>query len=110
MKQKQKEIMEFPKGLHIYYYNRKGQMVGVFAATATQFDPDHYYGIGWSLCNVKDGDIFDKNLAKKIAYDRAFKGSASQVPISMHNKYYEYIRIAAKYFKDKEYIGNLFIY
>lgn len=109
MKQKQTEIMEFPKGLHIYYYNRKGQMVGVFAATESQFD-SHYYGIGWSLCNVKQGDIFNKNLAKKIAYDRAFKGSACQVPISMHNKYYEYVRIAAKYFKDKEYLGNAFTF
>lgn len=107
MNNKEKETMQFPKGLHIYYYNRKGQMVGVFAAAATKF-LDNYYAIGWSLCNTKSGDLFNKNLAKKIAYDRAVMSCNSKIPTSMQEEYLTFSKIAAKYFKDKKFIGNIF--
>jgi len=107
MNNKQKEIVQFPKGLHIYHYNRKNQKVGVFAATETKSLED-YYSIGWSLCNVNTGDIFDKNLAKKIAYDRAIALSSATLPISMLDSYFKFNLIAAKYFKDKKFIGNVF--
>jgi hypothetical protein len=108
MNNKEIEIMQFPKGLHIYHYNRKGQRVGVFAATEAQ-SLKGYYSIGWSLCNVNIGDVFDKNLAKKIAYDRAIALSGAALPISMLDSYFQFNKIAAKYFKDKKFIGNVFI-
>ena len=107
MNNKQKEIVQFPKGLHIYHYNRKNQKVGVFAATETK-SLEVYYSIGWSLCNVNTGDVFDKNLAKKIAYDRAIALSSAALPISMLDSYFKFNLIAAKYFKDKKFIGNVF--
>lgn len=56
------KVQELPKNAILKYYREKDQIRGVVLAL------DHTV-LGWSLCNKRDK--FDKELAIKIAYERA---------------------------------------
>jgi hypothetical protein len=49
--------------------NRKGNLNGVVLATVV----NGKVSCGWSKCNTAAGDVFDKELALKIAEGRAIK-------------------------------------
>ena len=51
-----------------YIKDKDGHRRGVICALEKN-------GIGWSLCNVKAGDRFNKSLALRIAAGRAMKNS-----------------------------------
>jgi hypothetical protein len=56
--------MEKTKSIHQYVKDKNGNLIGCVAATGR-------YHIGWSKCNTKSGDTFDKKRALQIALNRA---------------------------------------
>ena len=50
--------------IHQFINNRKGKRVGCVASTDAG-------KVGWSLCKLKAGDVFDKDIALTIAIGRA---------------------------------------
>ncbi len=86
-----------------YARNRKNQRIGVIVAiSATQ--------IGWSMCNFKMGDRFDRDRGKKIAIARAWKEKyrtqdINQVPHSIRWEVINMVLRACSYFKNLKNIG-----
>ena len=58
--------------------------------------------IGWSLCNKKVGDVFDKELGLRIAQGRALKivPDGNAVPPSVKSTFDKMKIRAKKYFKN----------
>jgi hypothetical protein len=83
------------KYIHQFVKNRKGDLVGCVAAT--------YAGkVGWSLCNTKAGDEFNKQTALKIAVGRAHinpVADLTQVPNSVRKAVYYMNSRSVRYFK-----------
>lgn len=93
-------IMNTPKGIHVYILDKKGQRVGVLAATANDILVDTVF-IGWSLCNVSLGDRFDSKRGVQIAYERSSKCSIAPFPKSLLHRYSAFKFRCEKYFADK---------
>ena len=88
-----------------YVRNKKNQRVGVVVAvSATQ--------IGWSTCNFKMGDRFDKKRGREIAIGRAWKEEYErvdiyEVPFSVRWDVVEMTLRAGSYFKNLKKIGGV---
>jgi hypothetical protein len=87
--------------IHEYVYNRKRQPVGVWAAAPFATDSSKVF-IGFSLCNVKAGDKFDKNRGYAIAVNRSITGSTAEIPESMEHSYNFFFDRCKRYFKDRQ--------
>ena len=55
--------------------------------------------IGWSLCNISAGDIFDKG-GLDIAINRA-TSRPTKIPQSIRAQYKKFVERVEKYYKDK---------
>ena len=86
--------------IHEYVYNRSRQPIGVLAAQAYEQNPDQVI-IGWSLCNRRAGDSFDRDRGVQIAYQRSATGSSASVPHSMVDQYSKFLDRSRRYFKNK---------
>lgn len=84
------KIKNLPKNSFFEYYREEGQIKGVVLAIDRNI-------IGWSLC--AKGDKFDKDLAFKIAYNRAIIGSKVQIPFRLRPLYDKISERALKYYK-----------
>lgn len=89
------------KGIHVYILDNKDQRIGVLAAASNDLYPDIVY-IGWSLCNFSLGDRFDPKRGVEIAYERSRKCSASDIPMSIFDRYQAFKFRCEKYFKNKQ--------
>lgn len=72
-------ICQFVKG-------KNGQLIGCVVATSR-------YSVGWSKCNTKAGDSFDKKRALQIAL-----GRAKLNPVIHHTDVPTSLRKVVKYF------------
>ena len=61
-------IFEYVKERRHRRNNKVGVLLGVL-------DKDNTVKIGWSKCNIKDGDIFDAKEGMDLAYKRAQSSS-----------------------------------
>lgn len=75
-----------------------GRRVGVLVAVPCEGN----IRIGWSLCNRKANDKFDKKFGLQIAVDRAIKASEAPIALSLIKKAKAFIHRAKIYYKDKE--------
>lgn len=91
------------KYLHTYVLNKKKQRVGVVVATMGNNGDAAY--LGWSRCNARAGDTFDRELGLKIALGRALEVSVEPVPNSLAAQYAIMKERAKKYFKDAQYVS-----
>ena len=66
------------KFIHQFVKNRNGQLVGCVAATGKN-------SIGFSLCNTKAGDVFNKEKALTIALGRANVNPVDLVTSTPHS-------------------------
>ena len=89
--------------IHEYVYNRSRQPIGVLAAQAYEKNPDQVI-IGWSLCNRRAGDRFDRQRGVQIAYQRSATGSDAGVPYSLAEQYMKFLNRSRRYFKNKSVI------
>jgi hypothetical protein len=80
-----------------YVRNRKGQLIGAVVGLKIDTEKNSEMQVGWSLCRTKV-DKFDKNLAVKIATDRALLGTNIRVPHSVGPVYSNMVKRASKYF------------
>jgi len=55
--------------------------------------------IGWSLCNIRAGDRFNK-VGLDIAINRA-TARPTEIPQSIRTQYKKFVERAEKYYKDK---------
>jgi hypothetical protein len=72
-----------------YLNNRKGERVGCVVAIGAG-------KVGWSLCNLKAGDVFNKQEAQMKAVLRA-----AQNPVKDLSTVPPLLRDTVQYFKDK---------
>ena len=98
---RQTEFNIVQKGIHVYILDNKDQRIGVLAAVSNDLNPDTVY-IGWSLCNFSLGDRFDPKRGVEIAYERSRKCSASDIPMSIFDRYQAFKFRCQKYFKNKQ--------
>lgn len=82
------------KTLVTYTRNRKNNLNGCVVAVG---NCEHGHHIGWSLCG--HGDVFNKNTAKNIAFNRATRGSVVPIPHSIRADWVKMNIRASKYFK-----------
>jgi len=78
-----------------YVKDKNGQRRGVVCAVEKN-------GVGWSFCNVKAGDRFDKKMAITIATGRAMKNCfkwKSNVPYEVKPFLKKMTERAKRYFK-----------
>lgn len=78
--------------------NNGGTPRGMFVA----FIKDDELKFGWSLCHTNAGDVFDEEMALKIAVGKASKNaekSFAECPHSMRKKAYMFIDRAKRYYK-----------
>lgn len=66
---------------------------------------DQIVRIGWSLCNIKAGDMFNKR-GMKIAIERTKKCSTN-IPQSIQSQYIKFVKRAKKYYKDRIFETNI---
>jgi len=78
--------------------NKGGNRIGILVAVPA----DDRVLIGWSLCNVKAGDVFDHDFGLSIATDRATKGSSAEIAASLAKKAHHFVHRVRNYYKDKE--------
>jgi hypothetical protein len=83
--------------IYTFIKNKKRGTVGVVLASKKS---NGHIGIGWSRCNVNQGDTFKKETALKIARGRAEKGTCDYPPHSMLGAIAVMQGRAAHYFKD----------
>jgi hypothetical protein len=76
---------------------RGGCRIGVLVAVPSE----DKVKIGWTLCNVKAGDKFDKDFGLQVAIDRAIKDSKYPIAQSLIKKAEAFIHRAGLYYKDK---------
>lgn len=86
--------------IHEYIYDKRRQLKGVWVA-APIIDSSNKVSIGWSLCNKKLGDKFDKQRAFEIALGRACKASTAFLPMSLQEGYKFFTKRCRRYYKDK---------
>jgi hypothetical protein len=91
--------------IHEYIYDKRRQLKGVWVASPTITNPA-MVNIGWSLCNTKLGDRFDKRRAFEIALGRAVKLSAAPIPASLEDGYKFFANRCKRYYKDKAIITD----
>lgn len=86
--------------IHEYIYHKK-QRVGVIAAALA---PDSMVHFGWSLCNRKSGDKFNREIGLNIAVGRARAkvDVLFPVPRSIEKSINMLAGRASKYFKDRQ--------
>lgn len=91
--------------IHEYIYDKRRQLKGVWVASPTSSNTD-LVNIGWSLCNTKLGDRFDKRRAFDIAYGRASKVSSEYLPQSLQEGYKFFVKRCKRYYKDKTVLSD----
>lgn len=95
MKKEQTEQAE----IFEYIRRRKGgrvHKVGVIYGTAE----DNTIKIGWSKCNIKDGDEFNADLGVSLARERATASSMNEVPLCIKRHLRQFGARCLRYFKD----------
>lgn len=77
------------------------ERIGVVVAVARG---TRSYGIGWSLCNTKSGDVFDREAALQSATERATAKYEDEIPqtVAKFIKNTGFLFRAAKAFKGKK--------
>lgn len=86
--------------IHQYIYDNRRQLKGIWVAAPLLSDAN-VINVGWSLCNKKLGDVFDKKRAYNIAIGRACKGSKDFIPVSLKVEYEFFLKRCNRYYKDK---------
>jgi len=78
--------------------NRGGCRVGVLVAIPN----GDVVKVGWTLCNIKAGDIFNPEFGLQVAKDRALKGSERPIASSMIKKAKNFIQRIERFYQDKK--------
>jgi len=91
--------------IHEYIYDKQRQPKGIWVASPTSNDLGEV-GIGWSLCNNKQGDKFDKKRGFQIALGRATKLSTAFIPSSLEEGYEFFLKRCTRYYKDKTVVSR----
>lgn len=86
--------------IHEYIYDKRRQLKGIWVASPSPSNSS-IVSIGWALCNTKQGDRFDKQRAFEIAFGRAVKLSAQDLPQSLEEGYKFFTKRCKRYYKDK---------
>jgi hypothetical protein len=87
--------------IHEYIYDKRRQLKGVWAAVPAKTNSDEV-SIGFSLCNTKLGDRFDRKRGLDIAIGRSYLQSSVPIPQSLNEGYNFFRNRCTRYFKDKK--------
>lgn len=91
---------KYPKVITQYLRRGDGQLIGLMIA----FVHEGKIKFGWSKCNFKEGDRFDKKLAFYFAARRAMRSddSAKPLPRKLVSSMGKFMSRANNYFKDRD--------
>jgi len=95
----QKEQKEHQTEIFEYIRRRKGgqaHKIGVIYGTTE----GNTIRIGWSKCNVKDGDSFNPDLGVGIAKTRAHGNDAAPSPLCIKRQLRQFGARCLRYFKE----------
>jgi hypothetical protein len=78
--------------IYEYIKDKHGHRRGVIVATDR-------HNIGWSLCNLKQGDKFDRRTGLDLAVRRAASDMLEPIPSSVKNPFKRMKKRAKRYYK-----------